>query len=278
MIGLLSPQANFQGFAEAGALVHRNFRLTMVLATRELVEPYAGQIFGRFWAVGHPLFLIVLYTVVFSVVFNARIGGTHELPLDYTVYILSGLVPWLTFQQAMAKGCYALVANANIVKQIIFPLEVMPLATTFASVTILGIGLAFIAIYTLISTGSLAATWLLLPVLLLLHVVAMTGVAFALSAVSVFVKDVKDFVQLFAVANIFLMPVIYIPEWTPAAFRPVILMNPFSHLIWCYQDLVYFGRIEHPVAWVVVFVLSLLSFAFGYRVLRKLKPYFGNVL
>jgi lipopolysaccharide transport system permease protein len=83
---------------------------------------------------------------------------------------------------------------------------------------------------------------------------------------------------LFGSAGIYLLPVFYLPTWVPNLFRPLIYLNPFSHIIWCYQDVLYYGRFEHPWAWVVTLIFNFLIFSLGYRLFCKLKPMLGNVL
>ncbi|MBM3523785.1 MAG: hypothetical protein FJX57_12565 [Alphaproteobacteria bacterium] len=75
-----------------------------------------------------------------------------------------------------------------------------------------------------------------------------------------------------------MLPLFYLPAMVPAGFRPVLYLNPFSHLIWCYQDVFYFGRFEHPVSWLVTASISLVSLLAGVRIFSRLKPAFGNVL
>jgi lipopolysaccharide transport system permease protein len=76
-------------------------------------------------------------------------------------------------------------------------------------------------------------------------------------------------------------PIIFPPaliEQMPQPFVWLLLLNPFSHLVWCYQDVLYFGEFLHPVSWVIVAVLSVVAFYGGYRVFRRLKTWFGEVL
>ena len=107
---------------------------------------------------------------------------------------------------------------------------------------------------------------------------AMMGISYMLSAVGAYFKDIKDFVQLFGVAGMYAMPIFYLPGWVPELFKPVLYANPFSYLVWCYQDVFYFGEIVHPLAWGVNAVLSLIIFTLGYRFFRKVKPGFGSAL
>jgi lipopolysaccharide transport system permease protein len=263
---------------EIVALLTRHRELTWALARRELSDRYAGQALGVTWAVIHPAFMIGLYVFVFAVVFKTRIGGTVEMPLDYTAYLLSGLVVWLAFQDAMVKSCTAITGNASLVKQVVFPLEVLPVKGVLVSLFTQLVSLVILVVYVLVTNGRLPATYALLPTLVFLQVLAMIGVAYLLSAIGVYFRDIKDVVQVLAVAGVYLTPIFYLPEWVPPALKPLVYLNPFSYLVWAYQDALYFGRFEHPAAWLVTIVGSVLTFVLGYRVFRKLKPALGNVL
>jgi lipopolysaccharide transport system permease protein len=278
MISALNPIAYGQAFSEGLALLTRHAGLTVAMAKRDLTQRYAGQLIGPFWIVGHPLFLTALYVFVFGVVFKTRMGGTFELPLSYTPYILSGLIPWLTLQTAMAASCASIVSNTSLVKQFVFHLEVLPVKDVLSSTVIWFVGISATVVYIVFTEHTVHATFVLLPVAFALQILAMVGIAFLLSAVSVFFRDLKDFVTLFTTAGIFLMPVVYLPSMVPPLFRPLVYLNPFSYMIWVYQDILYFGRFEHPWAWVVYGFCSLMIFAAGYRVFRQLKPLFSTAL
>jgi len=242
------------------------------MAKRELSDRYVGQALGMLWVIGHPLFLTGLYIFVFSVVFKTRLGGTVEMPLDYTTYVLSGLVAWLALSEAMSKSCVAITGNASLVKQVVFPLEILPVKTVLASLVTMLVSLVVLVAYVLITHGTLPVTYALLPLVVLLQLMLMMGGAYILSSVGAYFRDIKDFVQMFATAGIFLLPIVYLPGWVPPLFKPIIYLNPLSYLIWCYQDILYFGRLEHPWAWVVMPILSIGTFTIGYRLFRKLKP------
>src|SRR5262249_39378443 len=123
---ILRPAPYTQALFEGLALMTRHARLTMAMARRELMSRYAGQFVGAFWIIGHPLFLALLYIFIFGVVFKHRIGGTWELPLDYTSYILVGLIPWLTMAGALSGSANSIIGNTALAKQFNFHLEVLP--------------------------------------------------------------------------------------------------------------------------------------------------------
>jgi len=252
--------------------------LTWQMARREVTDRYSGQVFGLLWMVLHPLSLLLVYVFIFGYVFKVRIGGTPELPLDYTTYLLAGVIPWLGFQDALAKSSTVILGNANLVKQVIFPVEILPVKGVIASLAGQAILTLLLVVYVIAVHRTLPWTYALTPLLILIQAGMMIGVCYVVSAISVFFRDTKDFVQAFATVGLYLMPALYLPEFVPGVFRPLLYLNPLSYLVWCYQDALYFGRIAHPYAWVVLIVFSLVVLRLGSHVFQRLKTVFGNML
>jgi lipopolysaccharide transport system permease protein len=274
----LSPRANARAFGEGVALLRSHPRLIFEMAREDLTGRYRGQLLGSAWALIHPLAMALLYLFIFGVVMSQRVGGTREMPLSYTAYLLSGLIPWLTFQTSILSSVTAITGNSALVKQFIFPIEVLPVRDVVSSLVTWFVGMAATLSYVFLREGAVQPTWALLPIVLAAQCLAMIGVAFLFSAIAVFFRDIKDFINLFTLVAMFLMPVVYLPGWVPEIFRPVIWINPFTYMVWVYQDVIYFGRIEHPMAWVLYFLGAPLVFAWGARTFRATKPLYSSVL
>jgi lipopolysaccharide transport system permease protein len=262
----------------AAQAVIRNRTFGFELAAREMRIKYAGQSIGSAWVLAHPMSQLLLLVFVFGFVFKQRIGGTEELPRDYTTYILSGLVPWLSIVPVFTGACSVIFSHASMVKQFQIDADGLPLKDVFTSFIFWAVGILLIATNVAFQESSLPWTYVLLPVVLVLHFMFAVGVAWALAGISVFMRDVKDFMLVAVQVGIYLLPIVYLPQWVPSMFRPVVDWNPMSAMIWVYQDTLYFGRIEHPRAWGVFALMALLTFALGYRLFVRLKPHFGKVL
>ncbi len=274
----LTQAENKQAQTGLFSLLRKHKELLRELVRRELNEQFAGGLLGSIWVIFHPLFLMAVYLFVFSFVFRNKIGGTFELPLNYTTYFLSGLIPWLNLQQVLSRTCASITSNSGLVKQVIFPIELLPIKTTIATLPSQLISIGVLFLYVLCTYHYLPWTYLLFPVVFALQIMMSIGIALILSTITAFIRDIKELVTLFCFAGMFLLPITYLPAWVPTLFKPMLHANPFSYMIWCYQDIFYYGRMEHPYAWGVYILMAAGLFWLGTRTFNKLKPHFGDVL
>jgi lipopolysaccharide transport system permease protein len=261
---------------DAFGRLYRNRALTFALARREITDKYTRQVLGSVWAIGHPLIHVGVYIFLFQVVLKLRMGA--DMPLDYVAYLLSGLIPWLAVQESLGKGSTVITSQANLVKQVVFPIEVLPVKSVLACFVTQVVGTLCLIAYVLIDYGRLPPTYSLIPVLWIIQAVGMAGIVYAISALGVYIRDIKELVQVFSVVGMYLVPIVYMPDMVPAPIRPLLYCNPFSYMVWCYQDACYYGRFDHPAAWLVFPMGSLLIFVLGYALFRKLQTHFGSVL
>lgn len=260
------------------AALYKNRELIGEMARRDIADRYKGQPLGLIWAFVHPLLLMGIYIVLFGVIFQMRTGGAIQTTGNYTIYLLSGMIPWLGMQTAMSAGSVSVIANGSFVKQVIFPSEVFPVKVVFSTLFIEAIYLFCDIIFTISVLKRVPWIYALLPVALLLQIMLLIGINYITSSINVYWKDIKDFVQVFCTLGIYVLPILYLPEAVPAVLRPILYINPFSHYIWLFQDILNYGSVQHWYAWIVCPVLSLAAFYGGYAVFEKLKVSFGSVL
>jgi homopolymeric O-antigen transport system permease protein len=103
--------------------------------------------FGKFWVIAQPLLMMLVYVFVFSFVFTVRLG-VGDNGLGYTAFLLTGLAPWLAFQEALSRAPTCIIEDRSLVKQIVFPVEILPLKLVLSSLMVLGVGLVFPSIVT----------------------------------------------------------------------------------------------------------------------------------
>lgn len=178
----------------------------------------------------------------------------------------------------MIKSAGVMLANISIVKKVMFPLDVLVAKTACASILGQLVLLAAVCLTAIYVRGTIPWTFALLPLLMAAHLSLLVGLAFLLGSITPYFRDTPELLRIFTTINVFLIPAMYLPQWVPEALRFIVYVNPFSHLVWCYQDAIYFNTIEHPWSWVIMAVFSGLTLAAGSAVFIRLRHHMASVL
>lgn len=275
---VLSPAGNVIALRDGVLLLLRHGPLIWHMTRREMKDRYAGQMLGAVWAVGAPLLAMATYVFAFTFIFGQRLG-ISDTGHGYTAFVLAGMVPWLAMSDIISRAPQAVSGSANLVKQIVFPAEVLPLKVVLACLPQLLIGLAVVIVVSALAGRlTVSSSLVLLPVVIVQFLVTMAGFSYLLAAVGVFVRDIREIVTFLIGIGLFLHPILYPPLSTPGWLEPVFQASPFSHIIWCFRDALVEPVPVHPWSWLVSTVIALLSFAVGWRLFRMLQPSFGNAL
>tara|TARA_Y100001970_G_C14253897_1_gene873728 strand:- start:3441 stop:4277 length:837 start_codon:yes stop_codon:yes gene_type:complete len=260
-----------ESYRELHWIIVRQGELIKALAGRMVFEKHAGQALGPIWAFFHPAFLIVFYLAIFKFIFKVKFPESAGVQIDYTLYLLSGLVPWLAMLNHLNLAPTTFTNHAGIIKQIHLPLEVFPFALGISSLFYFGVFLACLLLYSMYSTGGIGLSILCLPVVLLSNWLFLMGVTFVIAPISTYFRDVKEIVQTILLVNMYLTPIIYPPGFLPDYILNFFYFNPFSYYIWAYQDVFAFGVVREPVVWIVMCLLGPVMFVIGYRVLSVVR-------
>jgi len=278
VLQLMLPQPYFVHAASIARSLMRHRRLAWELTKRELADRYVGQVGGALWSIVQPALTIGIFILLFAGVFTTRLAASNGSSQEQIVYLLSGLVPWITIQDALARAPNVIISNAPLVKQVSFPLTVLPVKAILPSYIMLPIGQGLLLFYILFRHGGISLSWGLLPACWAMLAVFTIGLAYCLSAITVYLRDAANVLQLVLFAGLYVSPVFYAPEAAPRLLRVAMFANPFTYLILCFQDVTYYGYIAHPMAWAAATGLSVLAFLVGARVFNVLQRYFGSFL
>lgn len=274
----LSPALNAGAVLEVLRFMRRHRELILTMTGREVRNRYIGSALGSAWAVLSPLLLMGVYVFAFAVIFRGRLGEADN-SVAFVAFVLAALGPWVALQDAVGRSTQAIVGNANLVKQIVFPSEILPIKTVLGAAPTLAIGL-MVAIGAALAAGhgSVFGLLVLLPAALVFFTALLLGIALLLAAVGVMLRDLKDVVALLLTVGLFLHPILYAPAATPAWLELAFHASPFSYPLWCLRDALFYGTITRPLAWIAAPLLGALVLSVGWRSFRSLKPMFGNAL
>lgn len=259
-------------------MLRRHPELIWEMTKRELKDRYSGSALGLAWAVGAPLIVFAANILAFLFIFRIRLNPA-DTGGSYAAYVLSGMAVWVAIGEVMSRAPTAILQSANLVKQIVFPSEILPLKIVIAGLPTLALCTAVVIVLSFaVGHATLFGVVVLLPIATLYFVVMMAGLAYALAGIGVFLRDVKDVVALLLSIGLFLHPIIYAPSSVPRWLEAAFFLSPFSQLIWCFRDALFEGRIVHAASWIICPILSFVFLILGWRIFRSLRPTFGNVL
>ncbi|UYC11550.1 ABC transporter permease [Xanthomonas sp. CFBP 8445] len=255
-----------------------NRRLVVALAKREIAARYRGSLLGLAWALVQPIFMLAVYTFVFSEVFKARWPGGSGSRTEFALVLFSGLLVFNLFSEVFNRAPALIVSNANYVKKVVFPLEVLPWVSVLTAMFSLVVNLLVWMAFYLISTGLPPVTALLAPVVMLPMILFMTGIAWLLSALGVFLRDTAQITAIITTAVMFLTPIFYPIDAIPASFRPVLYINPLAPIVSQIRDVLMWGKGLDPVVYSLCLVVSIATFFFGYAFFQRTRKGFADVL
>lgn len=204
--------------------------LVKQLAWREFKVRYAGSALGAAWAVLEPVIQFGLYLTVFSVLLGMRLEGRPGVA-SFGLYLVSGLVPFLALQEVWGRAVELARAQAQLVRHVSVPLEVMLAGTHLAVMARYGIALALVVAYAVVSTPAVVGGvgWLLLGVVTFL--LGSFGGALVLMPAGAFLPDLGRVVGLGMMVMLFATPVLYPESVVPGRWASWLFLNPLTGMV-----------------------------------------------
>lgn len=207
----------------------RHTHLIRQLVRREIEGRYRASMLGMLWAGLMPLAMLAVYTLVFRHVFRARWGGADGgSGLEFALYLYAGLAVFNFFAECVGRAPGLILAQPNLVKRVVFPLEVLPWVATLAAAVHLLIALVILLATTVWLRGGLPWTTVALPLVWLPLLPMMLGLGWFLSALGVFLRDIGQMVGLGVSLLMFLSPLFYPLSALPEEWRAVLGLNPLA--------------------------------------------------
>lgn len=267
------------GLLEGLRLLWAERSLAWVLIRQELRSRYLGSSLGGAWNWIMPLLMLGVYALVFGGVLKARWPmARSESAVEFVATLFAGLLVVNVFAEMVGRAPGVLAANANLIKKMVFPVELLPVS--LAGVALFNGLLSLLLLMLLLGLvdGQVWAAWWVLPVVLVPVVIQGLGVAWAVSACAVFVRDTGPLVQAALAALVFLTPVFYPLTAVPESWRDWVLLNPLTSTVEQLRAAAIYGVWPDPVVLVRDWLLSLVMALSGLWLFRRLRDGFADVL
>ena len=265
--------------ALARSLWH-NRRLIAQMTKREVIGRYKGSIMGLTWSFFNPIFMLTVYTFVFSVVFKSRWGGAggNESKTQFAVVLFVGMIVQGLFAEVLNRAPGLILSNANYVKKVVFPLEILPVISMGAALFHSLISLVVLLIAFVMFNGYVHLTALLAPVILLPLLVGTLGFAWMLASLGVFIRDVGQTIGIIMTVIMFLSPIFYPITAVPERFRPWIMANPLTFIIDQAREVLIWGRLPNWGGLAIYLLIALAVAWIGFAGFQKTRKGFADVL
>jgi ABC-type polysaccharide/polyol phosphate export permease len=254
---------------------YRQFILKNALA--ELRYRYAGSALGVFWNVVNPLTQILVYTIVFSNIMAPRLGSGSST-VDFTLYLCSGLLPWVAFSECVLRGANAFIENASYLKKLPIPEQVFVAQNAVSATLGLTISMSLLFVLTLVTAGRLSVSWIGVPIVLVLFQAFGFGIGLLLSTVNAFLRDIGQVLGIGLQLWMWTTPIVYVEDILAARLRSLLPYNPAYPFIDALHRMIVSGEWPLGGEWVSMVSWALVAPLAGYLVLRAGRVEIRDVL
>jgi len=237
------------------------------LVVKNLIGHYRNSILGFSWNFIIPIMMMIIYYVVFTEI------RQNAMP-DFWIFISSAIFPFSFMVSNLTNGCGCIISNGSLIKKVYFPRAIVVLAQVISSFIILLIGLSLVIVAIIITGYPINFSIGMLPIIILLMLAFTIGYTLALSAITVYVRDIQYFLSSMSVAFFFVTPMYFMAEEATGLLQTIIWLNPFTYFIEPIHQIVYSGSMPNAIIVVVCVILSIASMTLGCIIFKKLEKGF----
>ena len=256
----------------------RHRELIKASAKREVLGRYRGSMLGLLWSFFNPIFVLAVYTFVFSVVFKARWNVQSNSKTEFALVLFAGLIIFNLFSECISRAPALILSNPNYVKKVVFPLEILPIVALLSALFhgLISLGVWLLAY--LIFFGVPHVTALYLPLVILPYLFFIMGLSWVLASLGVFLRDVSQFIGTLITVLMFMTPIFYSVGALPEEFQRWIYLNPLTPVIEQSRNVLYFGKQPNFILLAIYTLASFIIAWFGFIWFQKTRKGFADVL
>lgn len=246
---------------------YRYRELIWALALKELRVRYKRSVLGFLWALLNPLMMMIILTLVF--------GSLMRFSIDhYAIFLLSMLLPWTFFSQALAYSVESVVGNAQLLKKVRVPQLVFPVAAVVANIINFLLSLIPLALLIVVLRFPLHWTWIYLPIPMVGLFLFTLGSAFFFAAINVFFRDISHIVQILLSAWFYASPIIYSLDFIPKKYHVFFRLNPMLYVLNGFRLSIYYGLFPSPQSIAMSLACGVAAVAIGFGLFRRYQDIF----
>lgn len=255
-------------------------RLIGQLIKREVLGRYRGSVMGVAWSFLHPILMLLVYTFVFSVVFEAKWPGLLEgqSKSRFTLLLFIGVIAHGLIAEVLARAPGLIIANANYVKKVVFPLETLGWSLVGSAAFHASVGIVILLVAKYVLEGVVPVTVMWLPLILLPLGFVALGATWLLASLGVFIRDIGQITGVISTVLMFLAPVFYPINALPEEYRAWVYANPLTTPIEQSRVVLFANAAPDAIALLYYYAIAIVFMIFGYWWFQKTRRGFADVL
>jgi lipopolysaccharide transport system permease protein len=266
-----------RGFVLPFSSMWKNRGLIRTLVRRDILSRYTGSFGGAFWTLLNPLIMMLTYFFVFGVVMGSTFPNDTSRT-GFALYFLAGMLPWLAFNEAIARAPFIMVEHRNFIKKLVFPVETLPINLVAAGLVTEFFGMLLFALALLLIRGHVPLTLIYLPLVIVPQILLTTGLAWFLAALGVFVRDLGQVIGYLLTVLMFITPIFYSEDKMQGLAAYLQKVNPIFTLVHSYRAILLESK---PPDWASLGWLALAAsiiFLLGHAWFYKLRKSFADLI
>ncbi len=246
---------------------YREFLKTNV--KKDIRGKYKGSFLGILWSFINPLLMSLVYAIVFPFILK------NSQP-NYVTFIVIAILPWNWFTTVISQGTFCILGNADIIKKVYFPRQILPISTATSGLINYFISVPIILIFLLISGIGFSWYIFILPIIALIQYILTLAIIMITSAIDIYIRDAEYIINFFITMLFYATPVLYSTTLFPEKYRWILYLNPMTTIINSYRDIFYYKQLPNFLNLLLVFVGSILLLLLGVVVFKKLEKGFAE--
>lgn len=258
--------------------IWRNRDLIFALTSRDVSSRYRGSVGGILWSLFNPVLMLVIYTFVFSVIFNARWGAGDDGRSEFALVLFAGLIVFNIFSECVTRSPSVVISHPTYVKRVVFPLEVLPCVLLGSALFHAGVSLGVWLVFSLVVFGAPPLSVVLFPLVLVPAVLLTAGVSWLLASLGVYLRDTGQIVGIVTTAMLFLSPILYPIDAVPETFQRLLYLNPLTLAIESGRDVLIWGTLPDWRLLVAYLAFAALVAWIGFSWFQKTRRGFADVI
>ncbi len=258
--------------------VWKHRHLASLLIVRNVEANFRGSLLGKAWTALVPLLRLAVYTTVLGFILKVKWPGHEHRPLDTALLYFVGLTFYDFFMESINAAPGLMLDNVNFVKKVVFPLEILPVASLGAALVRLAVTGAIVLIFFVAIRGVPPLASVAIPLIVAPFALLVLGVIWFLSALGAYVRDLRQLMGVLALIMMYLSPIFFPLAMAPAKARPFFYANPLAFPIEATRAALFAAQWPNWLAVGAYAVIAWLFAAAGYRWFLRVKPGFADVV